>query len=190
MHAPLHWMPPTLQHATADPHLCQRLLDTRGQVWVSHFCGHCSFLLGPGVYKVLFVPSKCLFPQSYVSSHGSIGGINLVGLMVTSSKRAYAIPRSAAPRAPTPVAGHCRSIPPQEILKTVLAQSLWGLWVLVHTRFVWALQVSLAGIGFDSKCNFAPPTILLRLLLFRWMWGIFFWWDPKFSCRWLFSSEL
>ena len=110
-------MPPTLQHATADPHLCQRLLDTRGQVWVSHFCGHCSFLLGPGVYKVLFVPSKCLFPQSYVSSHGSIGGINLVGLMVTSSKRAYAIPRSAAPRAPTPVAGHCRPIPPQEILK-------------------------------------------------------------------------
>ena len=110
-------MPPTLQHATADPHLCQRPLDTRGQVWVSHFCGHCSFLLGPGVYKVLFVPSKCLFPQSYVSSRGFIGGINLVGLMVTSSKRAYAIPRSAAPRAPTPVAGHCRPIPPQEILK-------------------------------------------------------------------------
>ena len=29
------------------------------------------------------------------------------GLMATSSKRAYAIPRSAAPRAPAPVAGHC-----------------------------------------------------------------------------------
>ena len=28
-------------------------------------------------------------------------------LMVTSSKRAYAIPRSAAPRAPAPVAGDC-----------------------------------------------------------------------------------
>ena len=52
------------------------------------------------MHKVLFVPSKGLFPQSYVSSDGSIGGINLVGLMVTSSKRAYAIPRSAAPRAP------------------------------------------------------------------------------------------
>ena len=24
--------------------------------------------------------------------------------------------------------------------------------------------------GFDSKCNFAPPTILLWLLLFPWMW--------------------
>ena len=54
------------------------------------------------VYKVLLVPSKSLFPQSCVSSSSS-----LVGLMATSSKRAYAIPRSAAPRAPAPVAGHC-----------------------------------------------------------------------------------
>ena len=34
--------------------------------------GHCSFLLGPGVHKVLFVPSKSLFPQSCVSSGGSM----------------------------------------------------------------------------------------------------------------------
>ena len=44
---------------------------------------------------------------------------------------------------------------------TVLAQSLWGFWVLVHTRLVLALQVSLVGMGFDSKCKFAPSTILL-----------------------------
>ena len=36
-----------------------------------------------------------------------ISGGSMVGLMSTSSKRAYAIPRSAAPRAPAPVAGHC-----------------------------------------------------------------------------------
>ena len=29
------------------------------------------------------------------------------GLVVTSPKRVYAIPRSAAPRAPVPAAGHC-----------------------------------------------------------------------------------
>ena len=40
---------------------------------------------------------------------------------------------------------------------TVLAQSLWDPWVLVCTRFVWALWVSLAGMGFDSKCKFTPP---------------------------------
>ena len=47
--------------------------------------------------RVLFVPSKSVFPQSCVSSGGST-----VGLMVTSSKRAYVVHRSAAPRAPTP----------------------------------------------------------------------------------------
>ena len=47
----LHSVPPALQQATANPHLCQRLLDTHGQVWVSLQWGHCSFLLGPGVHK-------------------------------------------------------------------------------------------------------------------------------------------
>ena len=96
-----HSVPPTLQQATADPRLHQRLLDTHGPVWVSLLWGHCSFLLCPGDHKVLFVPSKSLFPQSCVSS-GS-----MVWLMATSSKRAYAIPRSAAPSAPAPVAGCC-----------------------------------------------------------------------------------
>ena len=51
---------PTLQQATADPHFCWRLLDTHGLVWVSLLWGHCSFLLGPGAHKVLFVLSKSL----------------------------------------------------------------------------------------------------------------------------------
>ena len=85
----------------ADPRLCWRLLDTYWQVWVS--LGQ-SVLgsLGPGVPKVLFVPSKSLFPQSCVSSVGS-----MVGLMATSSQRAYAISSSAVPKAPAPVAAHC-----------------------------------------------------------------------------------
>ena len=37
---------------------------------------------------------------------------------------------------------------------TGLSQSLWGLWVLVRTRFVWTLWASLAGMGFDSKHDF------------------------------------
>ena len=32
----------------------------------------------------------------------------------------------------------------------------------------------LVGMGFDSKCDFTPPTILLGLLLCPWMWGVFF----------------
>ena len=91
----LHSVPLTLQQATADLSLRWRLLDTHGQVWVSLLWGHFSFLLGTGVHKVLSVPSKSLFPQSCISSGGS-----MVGLMEPSSKRAYAIPRSAASRAP------------------------------------------------------------------------------------------
>ena len=107
-----HSVPPTLHQATTDPCLLQRLLDTHRNVWVSLLWGHCSFLLGPGAHKVLFVPSKSRFPQSCVSS-----GSSMVGLMVASSKRAYATPRSAAPRAPAPVAGHCWPVPPLETLK-------------------------------------------------------------------------
>ena len=44
---------------------------------------------GPGAHKVLFVPSQSLFPQFCVSS-----GRSMVMIMATSSKRAYAIPRS------------------------------------------------------------------------------------------------
>ena len=40
-----------------------------------------------------------------------------VGLVVTSSKRAYATPRPTAPRAPAPAAVHCELVPPQEIPK-------------------------------------------------------------------------
>ena len=41
----------------------------------------------------------------------------MVGLMGTSSKRAYAIPISAESRARAPKKVHCLLIPPQETLK-------------------------------------------------------------------------
>ena len=56
---------------------------------------------------------------------------------------------------------------------TVLDQSLCGLWVLVCTRFVWILQVSLVGMGLNSKLDFAPPTVLLGLLLCSWACSVF-----------------
>ena len=45
-----------------NPYLCRRLLNTHRQVWVSLSWGHCSFLLGPGACKFLFVPFQSLFP--------------------------------------------------------------------------------------------------------------------------------
>ena len=64
MEALPHSVPQTLQQAILYPRLRQTHLDSHGQVWISLLWGHCSFLLGPGVHKVLFVPSKGLFPSS------------------------------------------------------------------------------------------------------------------------------
>ena len=97
---------PCMHCCTQCPQPCSRPPPTHasaGDSWtltgksgVSPLWGHCSFLLGPGAHKVLFVPSKSLFPQS-------CSGSSMVGLMATSSKRAYAIPRCAAPRTPSPM---------------------------------------------------------------------------------------
>ena len=73
-----------------------------------------SLLLSPGSWYTQ--GSVCALQESISQSCVSSGS-SLVGLMMTSSKRAYATPRSAAPRAPAPVAGHCWPGPPQEMLK-------------------------------------------------------------------------
>ena len=121
---------PTPQQATSHACLCRILLDTPGQVWVGLLYGHCSFLPGPGAQGSLCSPPESV-SQSCLSSGGS-----MVGLMETSFKKASAIPRSAAPRAPDPA----QSTADPHLLRrhpnTVLSQSLWGLWVLVCTRYV------------------------------------------------------
>ena len=126
---------------TQCPQSCSRPLPTQastrdswtllGKSGSSLLWVHCSFLLGPGAHKVLIVPSKSLFSQSCVSSGGCV-----VGLIATSSKRAYAIPRSAAPGAPAPAAGHCRPIPPQKTLKHSSVSVSVGSQGPEHTRFV------------------------------------------------------
>ena len=71
--------------------------------------------------------------QSCVSS-----GVSMMGLMATSSKRAYAIPRSAAPRAPAPAVGSAdpylhrrhsstvlRRVPSKRVGATVVTVGCW-----------------------------------------------------------------
>ena len=111
MHILLHSVTLALQQATTDPRLCWRRLDTPRQVWVSLLWGHCSFLLGPGAQG-----SVCALQESISQSHVSSSS-SMVGLLATSSRRAYAIPKSAAPRAPTPAAVHFWPVLPQETLK-------------------------------------------------------------------------
>ena len=102
-------------------------------------------------------------------------------------------PRFAEARAPFHAASHFWPVLMQETLKhskAGLVSLCGGSGSWCTQGFVWVFQVSLARMGFGSKCDFSLPTIMLGLLFCPWMWGIFFWWDPTLSCQWLFSSEL
>ena len=188
------------------------------QVWVSLLWSHCLFLPGSGAPKVLFVPSKSLFPQSCVNSiiksHclpklnslgvlspfarstgweiccgswnyvnslriylvwlfcsfvGCLLGGPTLGLMVTSSKRAYVTLRTAAARALAPAAGHCWPVLCRRHSNTQRQAWLRLCGVSWCTQgFVWAPR-ALVGMGFDFKRDFTPPTILLGFLLCPWM---------------------
>ena len=91
------------------------LPETTGHSWASlgqSLVGSLLLSLGSWWHKFLFVFSKGQIPQSCVSSGGS-----MVGLMVTFSKRDYAIPWSIASRAPAPTATKWRC--------SVVSDPLW-----------------------------------------------------------------
>ena len=139
-----------------------------------------SLLLPPGFWCVQgsVCASKSLFPQPCVSSGGS-----MVGLMVTSSKRAYAIPMSAVPRAPASAAGHCWPIPLQETLRhssvSVSVGSLWDLCCaqclfepFEHPWRVWGLILPFCWGGSlvlrRGVFFLVGPNILLSMVVQQW----------------------
>ena len=72
--------------------------------------GHSEAILGQSLVRSLFLSSG-----SGCTGPGHLLDISTVGLMTSSSKRAYAtgyVTRSPAPRAPCPVSGHYLPIPP------------------------------------------------------------------------------
>ena len=61
-HAALHSVPPALQQATSNPHLCWRLLDSHGEVW-SVSCGVTAPLFWVLVHTRFYLcPSRIYFP--------------------------------------------------------------------------------------------------------------------------------
>ena len=80
--------------------------------------GHSQACLGQSLVGSLLLSSGSWYTQSSVCASPVLSsGGSMVGLMVTSSKRAYAIPRFTTPRTPAPAAVHCWPIPLQETLK-------------------------------------------------------------------------
>ena len=102
----------------------------------------------------------------------------MVGLIVTASKRAYAT------HCMCKVCCNQRAYPSGRSLlihaSTGDTKTLKGRCGSVGSlgsgacKVFWALRASLAGMQFDSKHDFAPPTILLGLLLCTWTQSIFF----------------
>ena len=161
MQSLLYSVPPTLQQATIDLHLCWRLLDTHGQVWVSLLWGHCPFLLGPGMHRVVCALQESVSPVlcKFWWLYGGVNGDLLQeGLCHTQVGCTQSPCPSSSPLLTRTSAGDTQ---------TQFCLSLCGV------SGSWCTQglSPLAGMGFDSKCNFTPPTILLGLLFCPWMWS-------------------
>ena len=138
MHVLLHSVPQpcTGRHQPTSP------LETPGHSQASlgqSLVG--SLLLFPGSWWAQV--SVCVLQESISQSCVSPGP-SMVGLMVTSSKRAYAIPKSAAPRAPAPVTVHSWPVPTEETLKPS------SVSVYVGSLGPGALKVSLSPLNISG----------------------------------------
>ena len=180
MQALLHSVPTAMQQATIDTHLCGRILDTPGQVWVSLLWGRCSFLLGPSVHKVLSVPPRVCFPvlcklwQRYAGANGDLLEEDLCHTQVygTQSPCPWGQPLLT-----------CTSSGDTQTQLWLISCGASGSWCVQgffepSDHLWWGKWIKL--ISFNSKSDFAPLIILLELLLCPWTWDIFFWWDPTF----------
>ena len=142
------------------------LPETPGHSWASldqSLVG--SLLLSPGFWCTQ--GSVCALWESVFQSCISSGG-SVVGLMVTSSKRAYAIPRSAAPRAPAPAAGHCWPIPSKETLRHSsgsVSVGVSGCWCTrglfePSEHLWWVRGLILKVISCFKSVNFLIPSMI------------------------------
>ena len=110
------------------------LLETPGHSQASGQSLVGSLLLSPGARCTQGFVSALQKSVSPVLGKSCVS--SMVRLIATSSKRAYAIPRSTAPRALPPQQSTVDLYLCRRHSNTLLAQSLWGFWVLVCTRFV------------------------------------------------------
>ena len=160
-----HSVPLNLQQATDDPRLHQRLLDTNSQASVGQsFVG--SLLLSPGSWCA---PGFVCALQESVSlvlckfwwlCSGIKGDLLQEGLCHTQVCCTQSPCPHGRPLLNHTAAGDTQTFKGRSGSVSVGSPDAQG--------FVWSPQTSLVGMGFDSKCNFAPPIVLLGLLLCPW----------------------
>ena len=117
----------------------------------------------------------CLYPSRVESLFPPVCGSSIVKFHWPSRSVSVGIPSPFA-RYPGWEAWHgSQNLHNSRRTSLVLLSS--SLWVTHPTS-----------MGFDFMVTAALLTILLQLLLCLWTWGIYFWWVPASSCRWLFNS--
>ena len=118
---------------TQCPQPCSRPPLTHGFTGDSWTPTDKSWIVSCGVtvpFSWVLVNRFCCALQESISQSCVSSGSFMVGLMVISYKRTYAIPTA---RAPVPAADHCRTSTGDA--QTLFCLSLWHLWVLVCSRF-------------------------------------------------------
>ena len=129
-----------LQQPTTDPCLRRRLPDTHRQV----SCGVTVPFPWVLVHKVLLCPPSVCFPVlcKFWQLYGGVNGDLLQEDLCHNHTQS-----------PCPCGRPLPTRTSTGDTQTQFCLSLWGPWFLVCTRFVWALWVSLEGMGFDLKAN-------------------------------------
>ena len=133
----------------------------------------------------LYYPSSSLMWDTIgLQCVGHLLGGSMVGLMGTSSKRAYAtdcgtqICHMQSPCLCDRPLLTCTFTGDSQTQVWLSLCGVSGSWYA--QSFVCALQASLVGMGFDSKHDFTCPAALLGLLICPWTRAICFCWDPTF----------
>ena len=160
--------------------LCERTVGKNGQLFVYLKNRNCYTL---GWIRCLFLPSnstkqsyKVIYALFWYNCSPGCGsparslynGAN-GNLLQEDSCHVLWLP-GLLQRVRVPAADHCWSVALQGARKHAKAGLAQSLCCCEQDFFFWALQVSLVGMGFDSKHEFIPPTILLGLLLCSWIW--------------------
>ena len=181
---------PNLQQAIANPHLCRRLLDTHGQVWVSLLWGHYSFLLGPGTHKLFLCPPRvcfsvlCEFWQLYGGVNGDLPQEGLCHTQVCCTQSpcpsgSPLLTRSSTGDTQTQfwlrLCGVSGSWCAQGLLEP--SGCLWRGWGLILNA-VSPLALSCWGFSFALGCGVSPEScssamqLLLQRLLSCWDFSV------------------
>ena len=175
MNVLLNSVPPIPQQATTNPCLCQRLMDTQRQVWVSRPCGtappgswHTRFHLCP---PRVYLPVPCTFWQLYGGVNDDLLQKSLCHTQVCCTQSPFPHSRPLLTHTSTgdtqtqfclSLCGVSGSWSPQVLFEPT--EHLWQVWGLILNMispllpYFWGFSFALGrGVSFFGEINESSP---------------------------------